>query len=211
MWPRIQADTKATKLLCTECVHTAWVYETRGRELIDSSWSLLFLGDTFLGVSELMATSSDAPESCLSWVLTAPQAWIRISLLPPPQTIYRDQAHYQHAPGNPYRERVHPTVRGCWVDHNQAGWRREVAGPTVATGDHIPSCHVPKRTGPGVDLRCFKSAFHSPETLGWHCTFSSLLMFRVEVLQVMEGMGSPEASQVRVTCSSSSMAVWFST
>lgn len=51
-----------------------------------------------------------------------------------------------------------------------------------------------------------------PETLGRrHYTFSSLLMFRVEVLQVIEGMGSPEASQVRVTCSSSSMAVWFST
>lgn len=33
---------------------------------------------------------------------------------------------------------------------------------------------------------------------GKGCTFSSLLMFLVEVLQVMEGMGSPEASQVRV-------------
>lgn len=29
-------------------------------------------------------------------------------------------------------------------------------------------------------------------------TFSSLLMFRVEVLQVMEGIGSPDASQVSV-------------
>lgn len=28
---------------------------------------------------------------------------------------------------------------------------------------------------------------------------------------MIEGMGSPEASQVRVTCSSNSMAVWFST
>lgn len=33
---------------------------------------------------------------------------------------------------------------------------------------------------------------------GKGCTFSSLLMFLVEVLQVMEGMGSPEASQVSV-------------
>lgn len=42
-------------------------------------------------------------------------------------------------------------------------------------------------------------------------TFSSLLMFRVEVLQVMEGIGSPDASQVSVIWSSSSMAVLFST
>lgn len=42
-------------------------------------------------------------------------------------------------------------------------------------------------------------------------TFSSLLMFLVEVLQVMEGMGSPEASQVKVIWSSNSIAVLFST
>lgn len=36
-------------------------------------------------------------------------------------------------------------------------------------------------------------------------------MFRVEVLQVMEGIGSPDASQVSVIWSSSSIAVLFST
>lgn len=38
----------------------------------------------------------------------------------------------------------------------------------------------------------------TPQGFGKGCTFSSLLMFRVEVLQVMEGMGSPDASQVSV-------------
>lgn len=47
--------------------------------------------------------------------------------------------------------------------------------------------------------------------LGSGDTFSSLLMFRVEVLQVMEGIGSPDASQVSVIWSSSSIAVLFST
>lgn len=81
----------------------------------------------------------------------------------------------------------------------------------MAYGDHIPCSGSPKRTGHDTDSIRFESAFHSPETLGRHYTFSALLMFRVEVLQVIEGMGSPEASQVRVTCSSSSIAVWFST
>lgn len=39
---------------------------------------------------------------------------------------------------------AHPNARGCWVDHNQAGWRKEAAGPAVATGDpphsHLPAC-----------------------------------------------------------------------
>ena len=80
-----------------------------------------------------------------------------------------------------------------------------------ASSDFVPPSGSPKRTGHGVDSVCFESELHGPETLGRHHTFSSLLMFRVEVLQVIEGMGSPEASQVRVTCSSNSMAVWFST
>lgn len=36
------------------------------------------------------------------------------------------------------------------------------------------------------------------QSLGSGGTFSSLLMFRVEVFHVMEGIGSPDASQVSV-------------
>lgn len=89
------------------------------------------------------------------------------------------------------------------------------AGPLAVTLCRTASILTMEGGSTVISMRLLPSCSTDPcpkdQGLGKGGTFSSLLMFRVEVFHVMEGIGSPDASQVSVIWSSSSIAVLFST